>query len=234
MGQQFNNFEDDRDSSAGGQPDRKTSPLEILAVLGLVCGLLGYGAYQDFIQPMLVANAKKATPSPTPTKPSTPKFSDPTITASTAPRSPIADPTATPSLPDPALPSEPTSAAEIYQRAPKNGVYYPQNSLLNASRREIISSNGRFCIKLVNGPPGSESGQQQVMVSSLSFRSDGVYVDATGEKLQFDRTYTELSDSKGSWQLLESRGDRTGTSAECLNASGSFVREEKGDLIQRK
>lgn len=236
MRQQFDDFEEGQNSGAEAKPDRKTSLFEILAVLGLIGGLLGYGTYQEFIEPMLVANAKKVTPSPSPTKTPTPKLSGPTFTPSIDPRSPIPNPAATPALPadSPGLPAEPTSAAEIYQRAPKTGVYYPQDSLLNASRREIASSNGRFCIKLVNGPPAAESGQQQVVVSSLSSRSDGIYIDATGEKLQFDRTYTEMTDSTGTWQLLESKGDRTGTSAECLNASGNFVRAEKGDLIQRR
>ena len=237
MRQQFDDF--DPQSSGGSEDvnsDRKTSLLEILAILGLVGGLLGYGVYQDFVEPMMAASAKKASPSPTKLP-----FADPGAIASSpraasAPNQPTSDPTANPlTTPLPSLsPStpEPTAAAEIYQRAPKNGVYYAQNSLMNASRREIISSNGRFCIKLVNGP--AESGQQQVVVSSLSFRNDGIYVDATGEKLQFDRTYTELTDAKGSWLLLESKGDRTGTSAECLSTQGNFAREEKGEMIQRK
>jgi hypothetical protein len=244
MGQQF----DDSDSQSfegDSGVDRKTSVVEILAVLSLVGGLLGYSVYQEFVEPMMAADAQKASPSPSPTLSASPKsgFSDPTAIASpgTTPnsgRSPIAEslPTALPTL----LPSnassesEPAATTEIYQRAPKNGVYYAQNALQNSSRREIASSNGRFCVKLVDGPAAAESGQQQIVVSSLSIRNDGVYVDATGERLQFDRTYTQMTDSRGTWQVLEGKGDRTGASAECLSTSGSFVRQEKGEMIQRK
>ena len=237
MRQQFDDSDPQISNEASSSDDRKTSPFEILAVLSLVAGLLGYSVYQEFIEPMMAASAKKASPSPT-LSPS-PKFTDPRLTASppltpTPGRSPIADSSTLPPISNPPTASEPTSAAEIYQRAPKNGVYYAQNSLLNASRREIVSSNGRFCIKLVNGPIAPESGQQQVVVSSLSFRNDGIYVDASGEKLQFDRTYTEMTDGSGIWQLLEGKGDRAGASAECLSTAGSFARSESGETIQRK
>jgi hypothetical protein len=245
MGQQF----DDSDSQSFEEDsgaDRKTSVVEILAVLSLVGGLLGYSVYQEFVEPMIAANAEKASPSPSPTLSALPKSGFPDSTAigslprttPSASRSPIADslptPLATPPTSNAAPGSEPAATTEIYQRAPRNGVYYAQNALQNSSRREIASSNGRFCIKLVDGPAAPESGQQQVVVSSLSIRSDGVYVDATGEKLRFDRTYTQLTDSRGTWQVLEGKGDRTGASAECLSTSGSFVRQEKGEMIQRQ
>lgn len=118
-----------------------------------------------------------------------------------------------------------------YKRIPKTGTYYAVSPQFSTSRREISSVSGRFCIKLVNGPPAKTTGYQQVTVSSVTLRSDGVYVDATQEKLAIDAVYAEFTDSKTVWQLLEDKVDRTGLVAECLTARDRYVRQVQGDLI---
>ncbi|HEY9908797.1 MAG TPA: hypothetical protein V6D18_14465 [Thermosynechococcaceae cyanobacterium] len=218
-------FDESGSVNSASEPNRRTSPLEVVAVLVLVAGLLGYGAYQEIIEPILQANAKKNSPSPSPIR-----TASPTLPSAITPTPRSSFPSSLPPTPaatsSPLAPAPEVGSGEIYQRAPKNGVYYAQNPQLNASRREIVSNSGRFCIKLVNSPVTPQAGQLKTLVSSLSFRSDGLYVDATGEKLLFNRSNTEMTDSRGVWLWLEGKGDRAGASAECLSTSGSFVREE--------
>jgi hypothetical protein len=103
--------------------------------------------------------------------------------------------------------------------------------LFGQSYREISSGNGRFCIKLVNGAAQAASNQQ-IIVSTLSFRENGAYIDATRERLQIDGTFTEITDSKSTWQWTKSDVDRAGLVAKCLASPTSYVREVKG--ITRK
>ena len=119
----------------------------------------------------------------------------------------------------------------FYQRLPRPGKYIATVSLFNQSYREISNTNGRFCIKVVNAP-AKASGNQQIIVSTLSFLENGVYVDATQERLQIDGTFTEMTDNKSTWQWLKTEVDRSGLIAECLASTSNYIREVKG--IARK
>lgn len=128
-----------------------------------------------------------------------------------------------------AVPSPATFSLKnnFYQRLPRPGKYTAIISPFSQSYREISSGNGHFCIKLVNAP-AKASSNQQIIVSTLSFRSDGVYIDATRERLQIDGTFTEVTDSKSTWQWLKNEVDRSGLVGECLASTTNYVREVKG------
>ncbi|MBW4472065.1 MAG: caspase family protein [Stenomitos rutilans HA7619-LM2] len=115
----------------------------------------------------------------------------------------------------------------FYQRLPRPGTYYATTSQFNSSYREISSGSGRFCIKVVNAP-AKASGNQQIIVSTLSFRENGAYIDATRERLQIDGTFTEITDRKSTWQWSKADIDGAGLVAECLASTTSYVREVKG------
>lgn len=117
---------------------------------------------------------------------------------------------------------------QLFQRTPKPGAYYASNPLLSASRREIGVSGNRLCIKIVNGDtePGAPS-RSQVIVSSLSARPDGLYVDATREKIKLGDTYTEFTDQKSIWQRLEKDIDDSGVMGECLLSKSTFTRQQE-------
>lgn len=115
----------------------------------------------------------------------------------------------------------------FYQRLPRPGTYYATTSQFRSSYREVSSGSGRFCIKLVNAPV-TASGAQQIIVSTLSFRDNGAYIDATRERLQIDGTFTEITDSKSTWQWSKAEVDRAGLVSECLASTTSYVREVKG------
>lgn len=110
------------------------------------------------------------------------------------------------------------------KRAPRPGVYYTTNPQFTASRREIGKSGDRLCIKLVNGSPSTSIGYSKVMVSSISRRPDGYYIDATKQKLNLGSLYSELSDGKLLWQRLETDVDESGLMGECLTAKTGYVR----------
>lgn len=183
--------------------------MEFIGLLVLMGGFAGYWIYLELQKSPLLLTA-----SPTPT---TPK---PTATPSTkASALPDATTPATPrSTPVPALSPD----QELYQRSPKPGIYYAVNPELAASRREIVGSGDRFCIKLVNAVTPEKT---QTMISSLSLRNDGIYIDATAEKLAFDRTYSQMTDRTGTWELLEGKQERSGTMEECLATKANFVRQ---------
>ena len=115
----------------------------------------------------------------------------------------------------------------FYQRLPRPGTYNAVTSRFAQSYREISSGNGRFCIKVVNAP-ASTSKEQQVIVSTLSFRENGAYIDATQERLQIDGTFTEITDQKSTWQWAKAEVDRSSLVTECLASTTSYVREVKG------
>jgi hypothetical protein len=129
------------------------------------------------------------------------------------------------------------ATAEIYQRTPESGTYFPQDPTLGDARREIASQQGRICMKLVMGAgqsapapsgtaPGASQAQtgSQTVISSMSLRNDGIYLDATGEKLGFDRSYTVLRDRSGTWQRLQNSADRDGAMGECLAAQTPYIK----------
>lgn len=185
---------------------RKTFFVELGSLAALTVGLIGYGIYQDAQQfpPLPPRDSKPAKASPSPP----------------ADRLPGAVP-----LPLPAARSQTTPGAirEIYQRIPQTGTYYAEDPLLNSFRREIAGSSQRLCIKLVNGPIPPGTGEQQIIISSLSFQKDGIYVDATQQKLQVGSRMTELIEGKTVWQLLEKKTDTTGLMADCLASQKPFA-----------
>jgi hypothetical protein len=219
-------------SRLSSEPEKRPSKREVVGVVGLILGLLGYGMYVELQQPPIVPPTAKKTASPSPK-------------ASPSPRSSgaiAASPLLTSPSPDTQVPTTEAQVeeadrlanldGEIYQRSPKPGIYYAVNPLQNTSSREIASNDGRFCIKIVNTPVAPESGYQRIVVSSLSLRNDGIYVDATKEKLTFDRRQVEMIDSQGTWQLLEGKPDRSGLSGECLTSNSVYVREIQGNYIK--
>lgn len=208
------------------KPSKKAFLIEFAGVLVLIAGFIGYAIYLEMQDAPLLLSSPK---------PSSPKPRTPQPTPSAKSTNPTAD-RALAGLPNGTVPAQGAGTGtatlspdeEIYQRSPKTGTYYAENSLLSASRREIVGNQGRFCIKLVNGPVSQTAGKPQVVISSLSLRNDGIYIDATQEKLQFDRSYTEITDSLGKWQLLENKADRSGSMAECLSSQDSYIREASG------
>ncbi|MGQ9870101.1 hypothetical protein [Leptodesmis sp.] len=106
-------------------------------------------------------------------------------------------------------------------------MYYTTNPQFTASRREIGKSGDRLCIKLVNGPPNSAKGPSKIVVSSVSRRTDGYYIDATGQKLSLGSIYSELSDGKLLWQRLETDVDESGPMGECLTTKTEYVKNDK-------
>jgi hypothetical protein len=219
-GQNSSNSGFDPNTFAPLPTSKKTFLAELAGVVIMIGGFLGYWLYLELQEAPILTSSS---PSPT-----TPKLTSPTATP--APPT-LTVPGAIPTAPPVTTPVDRTQtpalnpADEIYQRSPRTGIYYAANPLLSASRREIVGGGDRYCIKLVNGPIQQAGIDQQEIVSSLSVRSDGIYIDATQEKLNFDRTYTEFSDSLGTWQLLERKEERAGTIAACLATKEPFVRQ---------
>lgn len=181
------------------EPEPKSSQgfwLELAGGLILIGGLATIGLYQWLTEPALLSQG------PWPGQ----------SLAPATPRS-AASPTSPPSPPPPAKNNH---ASDLYQTMPKSGTYYAEDASLGTSRRELASHNGRFCIKLVNVRPGENSSSPQIIVSSLSTRKDGIYLDATQEKLTLDSTTTQIRDRWGTWQWLQSKVDRDGPMADCL------------------
>ena len=136
----------------------------------------------------------------------------------------------TPQSPAPTPTSSPTTfniKNNVFQRLPRSGRYTAVVLQFNQSYREISSASGRFCIKLVNAS-AKTSEPQQIVVSTLSLRDSGVYIDASQERLQVDGTFTEITDNKSTWQWSKNEVDRSGLVAECLASTTTYVREVKG------
>lgn len=112
---------------------------------------------------------------------------------------------------------------------PKTGTYYTTMPQASGSRREIGRNGDRYCIRVVNTSTKTATGfRSQVLISSVSLRPDGMYVNATQEKYQIVPTATEMTDSKGViWQRLKNQIDDTGLMAECLASSQPFMRQTK-------
>jgi len=185
---------------------RKTFLIEAASLAVLAISLLGYGIYQELqVSPILI------------TSPS-PKATDPADRPT---------PSLKAVLPG-SVPANSPATVDIYQRAPQAGTYYAENPQLSNSRREIVSGNQRFCIKLVTGSITAAGSYQQVTVSSLSFHKDGVYIDATQEKLKIDATATEIDDGRNVWQWLHKEADNSGLMAECLASKTFYSRDAQG------
>ena len=127
----------------------------------------------------------------------------------------------------------------VYQRLPRPGIYYATVATFSQSAREISSANGRFCIKLINAPSANplsanRPGESQVIVSSLSLREDGIYIDATREQLQVDGTFTEITDSKTTWQWAKADADRSDTVAACLASTTVYTDGVKAPVKDTK
>jgi hypothetical protein len=201
----LNPFRSDDENPLNLEPEPPSSRgfwIELIGGVLLVGGLAGFGVYQWLTEPPLLVKRQNAGPAPTPHKQPSPKPSSlPTTLPTTS---------ATPGSSDKSPP------AELYQAMPKSGVYYAINSALAASRREVASENGRFCIKLVDAPKEKQAGETRTLVSSVSSTPQGLYVDALQEKLTLDRNNNLIQDRLGSWQWLQSKVDRSGAMAECL------------------
>ena len=203
----LNPFRSDDENPLNLEPEPLSSRgfwVELIGGVLLVGGLAGFGLYQWWTEPPLVVNRQNSGPAPTPYKSPAPKPSSSPTTSALPTTS--ATPGNTGNLTSP----------ELYQAMPKSGVYYPVNSALGDSRREIASENGRFCIKLVDAPQGQQTGETYTLVSSISSTSKGLYIDALQKKLTLDRNQDLIQDHLGSWQWLQSRVDRSGVMAECL------------------
>ncbi len=118
--------------------------------------------------------------------------------------------TANPGVPD----------LDALKRMPQPGKYHSADPRFSTSNREIGRNNDRLCIKIVNGNTTANPNQRsQVIVSSLSARKDGYYIDSTNEKIRLTNTYSEFVDSKSLWQRLETDVESTGPMADCLAAN---------------
>ncbi len=191
--------------SFGSEPEPQSKQgfwVELGGGLLLICGLAGIGLYQWLTEPAGLNQAQSPSQSPSPSPSATPSPKPPLPSATSAP--------------------PPRDAPALYQAMPKPGTYYAETPALVSYRREIASNNGRFCIKLVNASGAQTSGEPQIVISSLSNRKDGIYIDATQEKLLVDRSNPIIQDSVGTWQWLESKVDSEGSMAECLASTAPY------------
>ncbi len=122
---------------------------------------------------------------------------------------------------------------EVSQKILKTGTYRSQGTMFNNSRREVASSNGRFCIKIVDGPPPPYAGYIEVTVSSLSLRNNDFYIDATEGKFKLINNAPVSFEDEDSfiWQLVSNSVESSGLMAECLERRGKYVRQTQGDFI---
>jgi hypothetical protein len=228
------------ESSLGLGPDSQSEQgfwTELAGGSVLVLGLIGFGVYQWITELPPTAEVRprpspSASPSPSP-KPTV----SPSPGLSPSPGVPLASPgVSNPPGPTGQATGQATGQSpDIYQAMPKPGIYFANDPALGASRREVLSEAGRFCIKLSNGAPPAAKGASAtpsagdvvVLVSSLSIRTDGVYIDATQEKINLDPSTTMFQDSLGMWEWLQPRGDRTGRMAECLASTAPYSQFER-------
>ncbi|MBF2026329.1 MAG: caspase family protein [Oscillatoriales cyanobacterium C42_A2020_001] len=189
-----------------------------LGVASMLLGVTGYGAFQE---------ASRLTPF-NQSKPEKTTNQSSSKAASAKLNSQAAANADASSLPDLLSSSDLDFKNNPILRVPKPGIYYTDEPQFSASRREIGKRGNRLCIKLINGSrdPATRS---QVIVSSISPRQDGFYIDATREKLRMNNVYTEFGDRKSVWQRLEREVDETGLMGDCLAAQSSFVRQAKGE-----
>lgn len=203
----LNPFRSDDENPLNLEPEPLSSRgfwVELIGGVLLVGGLAGFGLYQWWTEPPLVVNRQNPGPAATPHKAPSPKPSSLSTTSATPGK------------------ADKGTSPELYQAMPKSGVYYATNSALGASRREIASENGRFCIKLVDAPKGQQAGETRTLVSSISSTPKGLYVDALKEKVTLDRNDNLIQDHLGSWQWLQSKVDRSGAMAECLTKTTPY------------
>lgn len=191
---------------------KPTLSLPIVAASGIIFvagSILGYVLYQNSVRSanQIAQNPGNRT-KPTASKP---------VASTTKPRPDAPIDRATAPQPD----------AEGLARTPKTGTYFAKMAQFGASRREIGRRENRFCIKLLDASEGGVLGNRsQLLVSSLSLRADGIYIDATQEKLRLDTAYPEVIDGQGIvWERLSNRVDETGLMAECLATNEIFVRQ---------
>lgn len=188
-----------------------------LGVASILLGVTGYGAYQEAsrLTPLNQASSEKRANQPA--------------------QKAVSAPSNTQAVRNANLENQPPDAFSANDldfknnpilRVPKPGIYYTENPQLSASRREIGKRGNRLCIKLINGSK-NPAARSQVIVSSISPRQDGFYVDATREKLRMNNVYTEFGDRKSTWQRLEREVDETGLMGDCLATQASFVRQAK-------
>ncbi len=213
---------DKRETLASGQTSPEPQPvahrqsfwLEVAGVFVLIGGMLGYAIYLFWTEPPQPPDLFRADGVPDAALPSPLPSPPPALSPSPA-QSP-------PTVSKPALPPE----QDVYVRAPASGVYYAETAEYANSRREVISRNGRFCMRLVDAPRIDAIDQQQstqVTISSLSMRKDGVYIDATGELIALDGSSTEFRDRLGVWQLLEAKVNPTAEMEICLTTESKYV-----------
>ncbi len=213
---------DKRQTLASGQASPESQPvanrqnfwLEVAGVLVLIGSMLGYAIYLFWTEPPQPPDPFRADGVPDAAMPSPLLSPLPSL-------SPLPDQS-------PQTASKPTLPPDrdVYVRAPASGVYYAETAEYANSRREVISRNGRFCMRLVDAPRIDAIDQQQstqVTISSLSMRRDGVYIDATNELIELDGSSTEFRDRLGVWQLLEAKVTPTAEMETCLTAQSKYV-----------
>lgn len=199
------------------QEEQPAKPWAIAGVTGaaICASLVGYLGLQNLNRNAALSPAASA---PTKTKPTSTANSQLPKTVNRANQ--VAPTRLVPNQPD-----QEAGLGEVpTERTPRPGVYYTTNPQFTASRREIGKSGDRLCIKLVNGSPNTRTGRSKVMVSSISRRPDGYYIDATEQKLNLGSLYSELSDGKLLWQRLETDVDESGLMGECLTAKTGYIR----------
>jgi len=186
--------------------------VELFGASVLVVGMVAYAIYRFWTEPALP---------PIGSQPIQPVSPNPLASLPASPQKSPTRPTS----------SKPDRSQQIYQRAPSSGVYYAESAVYANSRREVLSRNGRFCIRLVDGPKTQTSGYQQEVVSSLSFRTNGIFIDASNDQLKLDNSSTEMRDRVGLWQLLEAKVSPTPEMEECLTKTGKYVKQMQGEFI---
>lgn len=197
----------------------KRKPMQLLPIAAacgaivIASGILGYVLYQNSVRS------------------ENPTGQNPVEKPDDRAKSDASKPVASTSKPRSDAPSNrapaPQPDAEGLARTPKTGTYFAKMAQFGASRREIGRRESRFCIKLLDASEGGALGDRsKTLVSSLSLRADGIYIDATQEQLRLDTAYPEITDSRGIvWERLSNQVDETGLMAECLATNAVFVRQ---------
>lgn len=138
--------------------------------------------------------------------------------------------------------SQHTSSLKIISQLPP-GIYYGFGTLFNNSRREIAHNNRKSCIKIVNDPPSPYSGQENIIISTLSLNNGKIYIDALDAEIEFRAdTNTVVSfyyDGGGrtAWELRNIETDPRTTPdqnkkmQECLNSQEQYIHRMTGISI---
>ena len=119
------------------------------------------------------------------------------------------------------------------------GTYYAEGTAFNNSRREIVHTNNRICIKIVNGPPNPYKGVEDITISTVSFQKGKYYIDATGEELILEKNGKVIKGNgrDGVWEYTGTSPDRRSQPiqaqkmAECVAAQGRYVQKMQGRSI---